>query len=260
MSSSTTPTASIDSRTIVVTNLSSTTDEASLRKFFSFCGAIQSIDAEPGKATVVFEKESAAKTASFLSQGTLDGSTIHVTTSESDSPAAEYHATGHDISQEEKPRAAVAAEYLAHGYVLSDQGIQKAIDLDGKYGVSKRFLSWFTPLQEKVISKAQEIDQQKNITARATTLASDTDAKLGASTKANQAIEMSKSYYAQALQSTFGAKVHRFYTETAKQVQDVHEEARRIADARKAATASSAAAPAPPPTSTAATLPEAPKA
>jgi len=258
MASTTTPastgTGSIESRTVVVTNLSSTTDEASLRKFFSFCGGIQTISTEAGgKATVVFEKESAAKTASFLSHGTLDGSTIHVATSESESTTVEDATTaGHDISQEEKPRAAVAAEYLAHGYVLSDQAIQKAIDLDNKHGLSKRFLAWFTPLQEKVVAKAQEIDQNRGITEKANQVATGADARLGASAKASQAIEMSKSYYSSALQSTWGAKVSQFYTDSAKQVQDVHEEAKRIAAARKPAPAPSEAttttetAPAPP--------------
>jgi len=236
--------ATIESRTIVVTNLSPTTDEASLRKFFSFCGTIQSIsNEEKGKAVVIFEKGSAAQTASFLSQGTLDGSTIHVTTSESDSAADELHSHGaHDIAQEDKPRAAVAAEILAHGYVLSDHGIQKAIDLDTKYGVSTRFLAWFKPLSEKMVTKAQKIDANRGISQRATTLAADTDAKLGATSKASLAIEMSKNYYSSALHSTVGAKFFKFYTDTAKQVVDVHEEARRIADSRKAA----AAAPAPP--------------
>ena len=40
-------------------------------------------------------------------------------------------------------------------------------------------------------------------------------------------------YYAKALSSPFGQKVKAFYTTTSKQVLDIHEEARRIAEAHK---------------------------
>jgi hypothetical protein len=40
-------------------------------------------------------------------------------------------------------------------------------------------------------------------------------------------------YLSQALASPIGQKVRAFYTETSKQVQDIHEEARRIAEERK---------------------------
>lgn len=54
-----------------------------------------------------------------------------------------------EITQEEKPRSRIVAEYLAHGYVLGDQAIQRAIDLDNKHGVSNRFVSTITNLNEK---------------------------------------------------------------------------------------------------------------
>lgn len=40
-------------------------------------------------------------------------------------------------------------------------------------------------------------------------------------------------YYSRALSSPWGQKVFQFYTTTAKQVFDIHEEARRIADTHK---------------------------
>lgn len=40
-------------------------------------------------------------------------------------------------------------------------------------------------------------------------------------------------YYSSAISSPFGQQVLAFYTQTAKQVQDVHEEAKRIAQAEK---------------------------
>jgi hypothetical protein len=40
------------------------------------------------------------------------------------------------------------------------------------------------------------------------------------------------------MSSPFGQKVHDFYTTTQKQVQDIHEEARRMAETHKAEEAS----------------------
>ena len=57
-------------------------------------------------------------------------------------------------------------------------------------------------------------------------------------------------YYSRAVQSPFGQRVVAFYTQAAKQVADVHEEAKRIADSEKekAAQASSTEAESVPPT------------
>ena len=41
---------------------------------------------------------------------------------------------------------AVAAEYLARGYTLSDQVLQRAIELDKEHGISGRFLSYIQSL------------------------------------------------------------------------------------------------------------------
>lgn len=71
-----------------------------------------------------------------------------------------------EISQEEKPRSRIIAEYLAHGYVryyhsqlsdslltlfqvIGDQATQRAIDLDQKHGVSSKFLQTLQSLDQK---------------------------------------------------------------------------------------------------------------
>lgn len=55
----------------------------------------------------------------------------------------------------DKPRSAIIAEYLAHGYVLSDAALERAIKMDQQYGISTRFLSFFNPLASKVSTAAQ---------------------------------------------------------------------------------------------------------
>ena len=55
----------------------------------------------------------------------------------------------------------VAAEYLARGYKLSDQILERAIALDNEKGISKKFLDYMqsmnTTLGEKALGKDQTI-------------------------------------------------------------------------------------------------------
>jgi hypothetical protein len=126
----------------------------------------------------------------MLNGGTLDGSTLSVTspTEHHDQESAESH---HErpIDQTDKPRAGIAAEYLAKGYTLSDSILQRAIELDNQRGISKRFMNYITGLDstlgakalgpEKTISgmvaekvtqahqQAKSIDEQKGISTKA---------------------------------------------------------------------------------------------
>jgi len=108
--------------------------------------------------------------------------------------------------------------------------------------VSKRFSDFFNPLVQSATAKAKELDAQKGISQRATSAAQETDAKYGVSAKSQQAVHVGRTYYEKALSSSFGARLQSFYLQGAKQVTDVHEEARRIADSRKPQTATTGAA------------------
>ncbi|KAK4700948.1 hypothetical protein P7C70_g5291, partial [Phenoliferia sp. Uapishka_3] len=176
----------------------------------------------------------------MLNGGTLEGNVITVTSDDTEAPSlanvkpvdsnAPTHAEteGHDVDQEDKPRSAVAAEYIAHGYLLSDTAIEKAIAADKQYGISSRFLSFFTPLAAKVQGVAQPHVE------RAATKLHEIDDKQGLTLKASAAAIIGAKYYNAALASPFGSKVHAFYTSTQKQVLDVHEEALRIKEQKKA--------------------------
>lgn len=139
------------------------------------------------------------------------------------------------VVQEDKPRTAILAQYLAHGYHIGDEAIQKAIDLDTKHGISSRFITYLKqfdtgvgkktssteqPLSSQLYEKAQglfgkakEIDTQKGISEKSTSWFGP--------------------YYQKALDSPYAAKVQNFYTNAQKQVLDVHEEALRIAAQKK---------------------------
>ncbi|GLB38284.1 putative RNA recognition motif containing protein [Lyophyllum shimeji] len=224
---------------VEVSGISQETTEAQLHDFFTFCGKINRIEhPEQGKAVIHFEKPSAAKTATILNGGTLGGSTLAV---ESDSiteveESASKDKDGHPPEQHDKPRAGIAAEYLAKGYTLSDQVLQRAIELDHKQGISKRFLDYIHSLDTSLGARALGPDQtisakvQETVNT-ATQQAKSLDEKKGLSKTAND-------YYAKAISSPLGQKVWQFYTSTSKQVQDIHEEARRIAEQHKAAASS----------------------
>lgn len=90
---------------------------------------------------MIFEKETAAKTAQLLNNTTLGSSQIAVIPADGNPDDGTPHTTNADrdtdeITQEEKPRSRILAEYLAHGYVVGDAAIQRAIELDHKQYVS----------------------------------------------------------------------------------------------------------------------------
>ncbi|KAH7103357.1 hypothetical protein BKA62DRAFT_696660 [Auriculariales sp. MPI-PUGE-AT-0066] len=233
--------------TVTVTNFSPTTKEQQLHDFFSFCGKISSIEIKDKQALIHFEKAASANTATLLNGGSLDGAHITVIsdTDHPETPDERAH-DDHPIEQSDKPRAGIAAEYLAKGYVLSDDILHRAIEFDKSQGISSRFLSYLhsfdstigsriggegTTLSSAVNAKVQPIvsDVQSKVqpvvndgVTRARTL----DEQRGISKTAN-------SYYSSALASPLGQRVLEFYTNTTKQVVDIHEEALRIAASQK---------------------------
>ncbi|KAL0960879.1 hypothetical protein HGRIS_005893 [Hohenbuehelia grisea] len=171
------------SYSVQVSGIAPATTEQHLHDFFTFCGTIKSIDHKEKTATIHFEKASAAKTALMLNGGTLDGATLSVTSDlPLDDPAHDdAHPEGTPFDQSDKPRAGIAAEYLAKGYVLSDSVLQRAIEIDHKQGISKRFLSYFhsvdTALGARALGPEQTISGKVTSTVGAATQTATQQAK-----------------------------------------------------------------------------------
>ncbi|KAI2628207.1 hypothetical protein GGS21DRAFT_528255 [Xylaria nigripes] len=214
--------------TVYVRNISAETKEQQIKEFFSFCGKITKIDvsqADDGiqNATVTFEKETAAKTAQLLNNTQLGTSKIVVTSADGQPDDGAPHTnnvnrdTDH-ITQEEKPRSRILAEYLAHGYVIGDATIQRAIELDNKHGVSARFMNTLTQLDHKfhATDRAKAADQSYGITHRANILFGGL-----------------ASYFEKASNTPTGKKLVKFYTDGQRQVQDIHVEAQRLKELKK---------------------------
>jgi len=219
---------------VKVSNISPTTAEQNLKDFFTFCGHITSIDYNDKEhtATVAFEKSSAAKTALMLNGGTLDGAHLTVTSESVNPEEPDHHeekgvAPHPHIEQTDKPRAGIAAEYLAHGYALSDNVLQRAIEIDNKQGISKRFMSYFTAIDKSLGSRIAGPDQ--TVTGKVQEVLSGAQAKAKEVDQQQGISKIAESYYTKALQHPLGMKVRSFYTSTAKQVTDINEEAKRIA-------------------------------
>ncbi|MCJ1259024.1 hypothetical protein MMC24_006858 [Lignoscripta atroalba] len=222
----------MSSTVVHVKNISHQTSEKEVRDFFSFCGKITSLSVtptseaadSPKSATVTFEKETAAKTALLLDNTQLGPSQVQVTSaaglddlaaSGNKSATAGDESQDGDISQEDKPRSRIVAEYLAHGYTISDGAIQRAIALDSKHGVSSRFTNALSSFDAKYHAS----DKAKGI-----------DASYGITDKANAGWRGLSSYFEKALGTPTGQKLATFYTQGDKQVRDIHAEARRLAD------------------------------
>jgi len=232
-----------------VSGITPSTTEQQLREFFSFCGSILKIDLDetgPSKSAVIhFEKPSAVKTALMLNESLLGGGTltVHSDTVQLDEEDSEAtHIPGAPLDQSDKPRAGIAAEYLAKGYKLTDNILQRAIHLDAEKGISNRFLSYFQSLDSSIGSKALGPDQ--TITGKVTSTIQTATQQAKTVDEQKGYSKVAGDYYTRALSSPLGKHVRAFYTTTSKQIFDIHEEARRIAGEHKALQQSQARSPA----------------
>ncbi|KAJ6439710.1 vip1 [Purpureocillium lavendulum] len=214
--------------TVHVKNIAGSTSDKEVKDFFSFCGKIADFkvttSGETKDADVTFEKETAMKTALLLNNTQLGPNHISVTGAGGDNIDEGSHYTKNaerdsdELTQEEKPRTRIFVEYLAHGYNVGDAAIEQAIELDTKHGVSKRF-----------VSTLQNLDQKYHASDRAKA----TDQSYGISNRANTLLTGISSYFEKASNTPTGKKLVKFYTDGSRQVQDIHNEARRLADLKK---------------------------
>lgn len=226
---------------VTATGLSSNITESQVVDFFSFCGKVNAVSIEDSQddsgtktAKVTFDKAAAVKTAVLLGGSELGGSQVHITADEealkeadesggtpenagAQSPQAKTNEE--DIGQEYKPRSAILAEYLSHGYVLGDKVISRGLALDEKHGIYNRFTHFLTNL-----------DQKYHVRDRAEA----TDKAYGIRDNLQKQGDRLTRYFDSAIQTPTGSKLHSYYTQLVKDVNAVHQEARRLADLKNA--------------------------
>jgi len=220
--------------TVNVSNISPKTTEKEVREFFSFCGKIQNLSLTPTSgaadasksATITFERDSAAKTAILLDGTPLNNSPLSVSATHSLDDIAGSHATSDPSAdeprQEDKPRSAIFAEYLAHGYVIGDSALNKGLELDSKHGISQKFSSYLNSALQKVESTTHATDRARAV-----------DTQYGVTQRAGTGLSSLQRYFEQALGTPTGQKIRKFYDIGEKQVLDIHAEAKRLAELKK---------------------------
>ena len=170
---------------------------------------------------------SAARTALLLNETNLGSSTIAVKAAEgldqlaSGKGATAGDAAGKDdgeLRQEDKPRSRILAEYIAQGYGVGDKALQRAIELDKQHGFSNRFTMALSNFDNRV---------------KASDRAKSANTAYGITDRAQAGFRGLQSYFEKAMNTPTGHRVRTFYTQTEKQVLDIHNEARRLADLRK---------------------------
>ncbi|KAG2228772.1 hypothetical protein INT48_008418, partial [Thamnidium elegans] len=213
---------------VIVKNISAQSSEKTVREFFLFCGKITEFelitddDNEHQVALIHFERDSAAKTATLLSNALIDDCHIVATpyfesTTSEEKENVEDNSTS---SQESKPKSRIAAEILANGYILQDQVVAKGLEYDAKYSFSSRLTGYFTTLTSNVKS----IDEKYRIWDKAVEI----DNKFKIQEKVQNAAVTAQSTATAALQSPTGQKVERIASQTFAQIAAVHFEAKQI--------------------------------
>lgn len=240
---------------VIVSHVSNSVSAAKVEEFFAFCGSIKYVNQlSPESAgynsfQIVFASEKALDTALLLNEAELDGSPIVVAEEKlpnyGDVPGEKPATTDNkvqsdaiktgdssydDISQEEKPRLAILAQLLASGYKVSDDLIDRAIKLDKQKGISAKFKAFLGDLDSKYLhTQDPELTASKNINKAQGQLNS-----LSASISKLPYLQKLHHYYEKASATPYGSKIHDFYKQVAKEVQDVHAEATRLYNLKKA--------------------------
>lgn len=253
--------------TIIVSHIPNSVTTEKLENFFGFCGHVVSITSIPDQSQVSksyeihFESPKALSTALLLNEAELDGVPIEVQEKPLDTKAAPsaydnaekdddntinaasakgetgdnkvQHSTKtgdanyDDISQEEKPKYAIMAQLLANGYIISDNVIQSAIKIDEKNGYSTKFKNFISSLDEKYLhSQTPGTTANKNLTTAQDTFTS------AQNTLASYSKTLAH-YFEKASNTPYGIKIHEFYQNFAKDVQEVHKEATRLVELKK---------------------------
>jgi hypothetical protein len=107
---------------------------------------------------------------------------------------------------------------MAHGYAIGDQALHRAIELDRSHGFSQRFTQ-----------ALHNFDNRFHATDRARAV----DASYGVMDRAQAGWRGLRSYFEKAIGTPTGQRLVAFYTNTERQVLDIHNEARRLAELRK---------------------------
>jgi len=209
--------AFVSNKAVFVANISPNATEKTVSDFFSFCGRITKLTLRKEatgdgsqEAVVVFETDSAAKTALLLTNALIVDRPItvvaHVASSVEPEGDVFRQETQQEIPQDitnrtftapdhERSKTSVVASMLAAGYTLGTDAISRARDIDEKHMISLQLKVG----AEQVKAKANEIDKALHISETANVIrtvtlekAKEVDERLQISAKVGQAADAVK--------------------------------------------------------------------
>jgi len=168
-----------DPKAVFVSNISPSATEKTVSDFFSFCGRITHLTLrktaiDPSgvqEAVVVFETDSAAKTALLLTNALIVDRPITVVSYfpsqiEVDASAPPVAEKPYNVPDSESTKTSVMASLLAAGYVLGSDAINKAKSVDEQHKISQQFKVG----AEQIKIKANELDKTLHISETANTI------------------------------------------------------------------------------------------
>jgi len=184
-----------ESKAVIVSNISPSANEKTVSDFFSFCGKISKLfltkteGSDTSVAVVQFETDSAAKTALLLTNALIIDRPItvvgyHTGGAEEKEKPVEQAPSDAVISQntqvpdnkitqrefgvpdEQRSKTSVVASLAAAGYILGQDALEKAKELDEKHMISLQA----KVAVESVKAKLHEIDLSYGISEKATSL------------------------------------------------------------------------------------------
>uniref|UniRef100_A0A1D1YK92 Protein vip1 n=1 Tax=Anthurium amnicola TaxID=1678845 RepID=A0A1D1YK92_9ARAE len=222
------------SKKVIVTGISEKASEKTVKDFFLFCGKIKEFELlkeendDKQYAYVIFERDTAAKTALMLTNAVIGDSQITVKSADDCQSSYDDSFDDGDI-QTYKPKAQIFAEILAAGYTLQDAIIEKGIEFDKKYGLSNYFKQYLAQIQANL----KNLDEQYKVTETVTTRATDINNKYSVMNSAKYVIDQAQDKVNNFLETSTGKLIYDYLFCTQKQVADVQSMARKIADDKK---------------------------
>lgn len=230
-------------RLVFVSQLSPNSEEQVVKDFFRFCGKIKefeivsSEDKKSNEALILFEKESAAKTALMLSNATIGDRLIVVepyykdnkdppkvnTNSQPEGVSRQERGGSPNAKSEETPQAEPAPSLLnnlwAAGIQLTQTVVRTTQTLDSTYGISSQAAAYL----EKAKEETKKLDEKFHVTERAAGI----DSKLGIRDKLTQVTSTAVDYGKQALNTEQGKRVYNLYEKAVSTATDFRGEALR---------------------------------
>lgn len=223
-----------------VTHIAPGATDDKIKEFFLFCGKINEFEVISGKngnkqALILFEKESAAKTATMLSNAVITDQQIGVQYYFKDQYGTEENnqlaEAGDDseLGQEEKAKSSIVAELLYHGFALSERVINAAQVFDRQYGVSDRARTYY----EQALAELGKLDEKYKAREMVITRVNSLNETYSITDTIYYAAGRAQTVALLALESPPGQRATELLTQAKTRAIETVNESRKIADARK---------------------------